>query len=84
MSIHKELLFYNIWFAAMKTLFKTIFRKLPTYTSRSGPKGLRPANPSDHIKFKILEKLNIPENNFVYTFSIHIKRRKTVSLAFTF
>ncbi|XP_025415028.1 zinc finger MYM-type protein 1-like isoform X2 [Sipha flava] len=35
---------------------------------------LRPANPSDHIKFKILEKLNIPENNFVYPFSIHIKK----------
>lgn len=37
---------------------------------------LRPANPSDHIKFKILEKLNIPENNFVYPFSIHIKKCK--------
>jgi hypothetical protein len=37
---------------------------------------LRPANPSDHIKFKILEKLNIPKNNFVCPFSIHIKKSR--------
>jgi hypothetical protein len=37
---------------------------------------LRLANPSDHIKFKILEKLNIPKNNFVCPFSIHIKKSR--------
>lgn len=37
---------------------------------------LKPARPDDHIKSKILEKCNIPENSFVYPFSIHLKKSK--------
>uniref|UniRef100_A0A2S2P349 Repressor of the inhibitor of the protein kinase n=1 Tax=Schizaphis graminum TaxID=13262 RepID=A0A2S2P349_SCHGA len=37
---------------------------------------LKPTHPSDHIKSRILEKLNIPEDNFIYPFSVHTKKSK--------
>ncbi|CAI6359100.1 unnamed protein product [Macrosiphum euphorbiae] len=37
---------------------------------------LKPTHPSDHIKSRILEKLNIPEDNFAYPFSVHTKKSK--------
>lgn len=37
---------------------------------------LKPTHPCDHIKSMILEKLNIPEDNFIYPFSVHTKKSK--------